>query len=199
MKPFGRFLAAAPDLALGVTFLATWIQPDLVGADRARLAMRLMLLEFIVVHSAGFVGYAATRHRLRIVNLAWGMGISAGYALLVGLIANATGEMWIQWSFMALTANRLATLVLPGVPDGRKAARLGLRWGVSAGLCVLWVMVTTFLPIPALGITSGALGPLPGEGGLWVEEPHRVLVAAAGYFFTQAYLDLRPPAWLANP
>jgi hypothetical protein len=39
---------------------------------------------------------------------------------------------------------------------------------------------------------------MPGAGGLWVEEPHRVLVAAAGYFFSQAYLDLRLPAWMSN-
>lgn len=188
-----RWLAAAPDLALGTAFLTTWIAPNLLGAGRARLATRLMVLEFIVVHSAVLVGFVATRHRLRIVNAAWGLGVSAGYALFVQVIANMTGETWMVWSFFALTANRLMTLVVPGVPDGRRAAQLGTRWVMSTLLYVAWLFVTTFVPIPALGVVPSEVGFSEREGGLWVKEPQRVLVAAAGYFFSQAYIDVRQP------
>ena len=188
-----RLLAAAPDLALGVAFLVSWIAPNLIGPERARLATRLMLLEFIVVHSAVFVGYLATRHHLRIVNAAMGLGVSAAYALFVWVIVSVTGEMWMFWSFAALTANRLMTLVVPGVPDSRRAAQLGTRWVLSTILYIVWIGFTTIVPIPAMGLDSSTVGFLPTESGLWVKEPQRVVVAAAGYFFSQAYLDLRPP------
>jgi hypothetical protein len=115
------------------------------------------------------------------------------------LVGRATDSLWPLWSFWGLTLNRLFSLVGTGLADERKAARLGTRWVVSVVLYVGWVMLTTFLPIPALGIDASMVPDNPKVGGLWVEQPQRVLAAGAGYFFSQAYLDLKRPQWLINP
>lgn len=52
-------IAALPDFGLAGLFLATWIAPRHIGVDRIGTLMLVMLLEFIVVHSAGFMGAAA--------------------------------------------------------------------------------------------------------------------------------------------
>ena len=195
----GRIVAAAPDAALGVTMILMWIAPQLLDVERATYAAQLMTLEFAVVHSAVLVGYMGTRSRSRIVNAVWIIALSGLYSMLAIMIGRATDSLWPLWSFWGLTANRLFSLVGPGLPDERKAARLGTRWVVSVALYVAWVFLTTFLPIPALGIDTGMLPDNPRVRGLWAEQPQRVLAAGAGYFFCQAYLDLKPPGWLTHP
>ena len=199
MKKFGRYLAAAPDLALGATMILTWIAPQLLGPDRAAYAAQLMTLEFVVVHSAVIVGYLGTVSRSRAINGVLIVGVSALYSTLAIMVGRASNSLWPLWSFWGLTLNRLMSLVGAGLVDEKKAARLGTRWVVSVVLYVGWVMLTTFLPIPALGIDASMLPDNPRVGGLWIEQPQRVLAAGAGYFFSQAYLDLRPPGWLLNP
>jgi hypothetical protein len=193
-----RWAAALPDLALSFTFLSTWIAPQLLGADKARYAMQLMVLEFIVVHSAAFVGFVGMRSKSRLVNGASVVGVSALYSVLVWAISTALHAWWPLISFWSLTANRLASLVLTGRPDDSRMARLASRWVLSALLYIGWVFVTIFLPIPRLGLDPSILPAAPGQSGLWVDQPQRVLVAGAGYFLCQALLDLRPVT-LANP
>jgi hypothetical protein len=199
MMGLGRFVSAAPDLALGCTFLLTWIAPQLLGAGQATYAAQLMTLEFVVVHSAVIVGHMGMRSRSRVVNGAWILGLSALYSTIAILIGRASNDLWPLYSFWGLTANRLMTLVGSSGMDERRAARLGTRWVLSVGLYIAWVFLTIFLPIPALGIDPSMVPDNPRVRGLWVEQPQRVLVAGAGYFFSQAYFDLRPPQWLTNP
>ena len=77
MRRLGRLASAAPDLALGCTFLLTWIAPQLVGSGKATYAAQLMTLEFVVVHSAVIVGHMGMRSTSRVVNGAWILGLSA--------------------------------------------------------------------------------------------------------------------------
>jgi len=195
----GRIVAAAPDVALGVMMILTWVVPQLLGPGKATYAGQLMTLEFVVVHSAVIVGYLGTISRSRIVNGALIIGLSALYSMLAIMVGRASNSLWPLWSFWGLTLNRLVSLVGNRLPDEKRAARLGTRWVASVVLYVGWVMLTTFLPIPALGIDASMVPANPKLGGLWVEQPQRVLAAGAGYFFSQAYLDLWPPAWLLNP
>jgi hypothetical protein len=195
----GRIVAAAPDVALGVVMILTWTAPQLLGPGRATYAAQLMTLEFVVVHSAVLIGVMGTRSHSRLVNAAWILGLSALYSTIAIAIGRASDSLWPLWSFWGLTANRLFTLVGTGRPDDAKAARLGTRWVVSVVLYIGWVMLTTFVPIPAFGIEASMVPENSRVGGLWAEQPQRVLAAGAGYFFAQAYLDLWPPAWLLNP
>lgn len=52
-------LSALPDFCIAATFLITWVRPLAFGGRMVAYLMLVMLLEFIVVHSAGFMGSAA--------------------------------------------------------------------------------------------------------------------------------------------
>lgn len=55
----GAWIGALPDFGLAAVALLTWVRPGLLGTGLVRWFVMLMLLEFIVVHSAGFLGMAA--------------------------------------------------------------------------------------------------------------------------------------------
>ena len=56
MSLLARAVSALPDVALGVLFLVTWIDPRVFGEGVLQYALLTMLMEFIVVHSSGFDG-----------------------------------------------------------------------------------------------------------------------------------------------
>ena len=129
----GRIVAAAPDVALGLTMILTWIAPQLLGPGKATYAAQLMTLEFVVVHSAVIVGYLGTISRSRIVNGALIIGISALYSMLAILVGRASNSLWPLWSFWGLTLNRLFSLVGNRVARREEGGEAGNPMGGVGG------------------------------------------------------------------
>lgn len=190
-------LAALPDFGLAGLFLATWIAPDVLGAQRIGFLLLVMLLEFIVVHSAGFMGAAATGTASRFRRLQWIVGLGAFYTLFVGAFAAAFGVWWPLGAFWGLTLNRLLGLLIGQAPseDGRMFMMRSWAVGVMAYLGA--VFATTLMPVPELGVDAAARAAanLPG-GGLWIDEPQRVLAAGALYFGALGLSELADHRWL---
>jgi len=71
------------------------------------------------------------------------------------------------------------------------------NWAMSTASYLVWVIGTTVLPVPSFGISAAAIASagIASAGingtGLWVEEPARLMAGGAGYFLTQAWLELR--------
>ena len=186
-----RAISAAPDLALGFAFLLTWRDPNWLGFSMVRYAVLTMLLEFVVIHSSGFMSGVAIFGKSRRTR-AWGViGLGAAYTVLVSVFALAFGEWWPLWAFWALTLNRLLGVLLRPSLDDVEAMEVMSRWAVSVVLYLCWVGVSTVSSLPPLGVDAQVVITidLPGSG-LWIEEPHRALVTGAGYFTSQALLDL---------
>ncbi len=53
--PFPHIVSSFPDVLLALTFLVTWIEPDTLGEGMVASLFQVMLLEFIIIHSAGFM------------------------------------------------------------------------------------------------------------------------------------------------
>jgi hypothetical protein len=70
-------------------------------------------------------------------------------------------------------------------------------WAVGAMAYLGAVFATTLLPVPELGIDAGvrAAADLPG-GGLWIDEPQRVIAAGFLYFTMLGLSELADHAWL---
>jgi hypothetical protein len=190
-----RALSALPDATLGAVFLLTWVAPRFFGRGVLKYALLTMLMEFFVVHSSGFMGLVLLGMSPSVAKrtlAAVGFGLVYS-AILLGF-ALSIGAWWPLWSFWGLTFNRLTNTILGGDASRRAQARIANDWATSAAWYLLWLF-STLLPFPALGITPevAASAGLPGEG-LWVREPHRVLVAGAGYFLCQAWVELRGEA-----
>jgi len=196
-SPLPALLSALPDFALAGLFLATWIAPDLLGTGRIGQLMLVMLLEFIVVHSAAFMGMAAvggttTWHKIRAI-----LGFGVFYTLFVGGFALAFGVLWPLAAFWGLTLNRLLSAILGQAAEGDERQLMMRGWAVGALAYLAAVFATTLLPVPRLGITSEVVtaAALPGSG-LWISEPWRVLAAGFLYFSAVGLSELVDHRWL---
>lgn len=139
-----RFVAALPDFVIAGVALLTWIDPSILGEQWAGYFLTLMLLEFIVVHSAAFLGLAAFSDAPKATRVKQVLGLSAFYSLF-GAAISFGAKAW---------------------------------WPLLAG-----AFATVLLPLPELGVRSSMLGPIGEDsGGIWVDEPHRVIAFAFLYF-----------------
>ena len=176
-------VAAVPDFLLAGTFLVTWVAPYAFGELTVKRLLLLMLLEFIVVHSAGFMGAAAVSNlpKAKIVGAMLGLGVL--YSLFAGAFSLAFGSWWPIAAFWALMANRLLGVIVGQPADGREREFVMAGWAAGAGAYLLAVFATVLLPVPRLGITQGVVSSqsLPGSG-VWIEEPHRVVASGVIYF-----------------
>jgi hypothetical protein len=176
-------LAALPDFALAGAFLVTWIDPFALGATAVPYYLLTMLLEFVIVHSSAFMGNVllsseAPARRLRNV-----LGLGLFYTLFVGGFALGFGTWWPIWAFWGLTFNRMLSVILGDAPEGRERQYVRAGWALSVMYYLGGAFATTLLPVPEFGVTAAARGALdlPG-GGLWVDEPQRVLAFGFLYF-----------------
>jgi hypothetical protein len=123
------------------------------------------------------------------------VGLGLVYSTILLGFALALEAWWPLWAFWGLTLNRLTNALLAGKAAKEARTRVANDWATSVAWYLLWVIATSLLWVPALGITPGvvAAAGLPGEG-LWVAQPQRVVVAGAGYFLCQAWVELRGQA-----
>jgi hypothetical protein len=192
-------LAAAPDLGLAAVFLFAWLAPvELPDGIVGGLTL-VMLLEFIIVHSSGFMGGILLGEAPRQRKAMLVLGLSAFYTLFVGGFALAYKTWWPLASFWGLQANRMLGVLIGQSPGGEERIFLARTWVAGVLFYLGGVFLTTLLPVPPLGLTSDVVGGqgLPG-GGLWVDEPHRVVAFGFLYFAATGISELHGHRWL-NP
>jgi hypothetical protein len=189
--------AALPDLLLGLVFLVVWIDPARLGAAPVGPLMLTMLLEFIVVHSSGFMGTVMVGDLPRERKVASLLGLGAFYTLFVAGFALTFKTWWPLASFWGLTVNRLLSVLLGQAPAGDERAFAQRSWGVGALFYLGFTFVTILLPLPRLGMTPAAVSAqdLPGSG-LWVSQPWRVLAFGFLYFTATGLSELIDHRWL---
>jgi hypothetical protein len=190
------FGAALPDFALAAVFLTAWRSPELLPEAFIGWCVLIILLEFFIVHSAGFTGFVLTggwRPRRKLIAMA---GLGAFYTLLVGGFALAAKSWWVLASFWGLMINRmLSGLFARGGDDERMVVMAS--WAASVFFYVLAVAVTAIAPVPPLGITPEVVAAQGFEmGGLWAEEPHRAVAAGFFYFLAVGLVELAMHRWM---
>lgn len=178
-----RVLAALPDFAIAIVALLTWIDPSILGEHWAGYFLTLMLLEFIVVHSAAFLGVVAFSDAPRRKRVALTLGLAGFYTLFGAAIAWGAKAWWPLLAFWGLIVNRLLGILFGTVPSGHEKEAMQAGWVVGAVSYLFGAFATVLLPLPRLGVRPEMLGPIGDDsGGLWVDEPHRVLAFAVLYF-----------------
>lgn len=190
-------LAAIPDFAIAGLALVTWISPARVGEEKVAWFLGLMLLEFIVVHSSAFLGAVALSDAPKPRRVAQALALSAFYTMFAAAFAFGVQHWWPLWAFWALSANRMLGILLGQAPTGRERDFAMASWAAGAACYLFGVFATLLLPLPRLGIRSSMLGDLTEDsGGVWVDEPHRVVAFAALYFTLTGLLNLMSDRWL---
>ena len=186
-------LAALPDALTALVFLAAWIAPLHWGRELVGNLMLVMLLEFLVVHSGGFIGQVVLSPAVsRAAKTAAVVGFGAFYMIFVLAFSLAFHRPWAVAAFTWLLFGKLVTVWLSPVPPAREVQRQKLLWGVSVMLYLAGVFATSLLPLPRLGLQPDVVAQLglPGKG-LWVERPHTVIAFGALYFGALAALKWR--------
>ena len=192
----GRRLEALLDGAFGAAMLVTWIAPTLLGAGMLQVAITTFMLEFLVIHSAGFMAAAfnaSSNPRGRVRAL---LVLACLYLLLAAGFAASMDDWWPLPAFALLLAGRIGIAWRHRSAAPEQAAVGGRQlmndWVNSQVLYIPWVFAGLLLPWPPLGVTPEvvAAAGVPGTGE-WVERPQTVLVAGAGYFLCRAWMQWR--------
>lgn len=196
---FQRLVHALPDAITASLFLYAWLAPLRWRENLVAELMLVMLVEFILIHSAPFLGSIvlasdqALRDRLKAF-----AGFTIFYSLFIGGFALSFGSWWPVIAFVWLVAAKLVSLLSGERHPERETQRMRGWWGVSAGLYLLAVFATLFLPFPEFGITrQGAAYGISASGGIWVSDPHTGIAAGCLYFGMLAATKLaeRPTWW----
>jgi hypothetical protein len=174
--------SAGSDFALAAAFLITWHAPYTFGEHAVRGFMYLMLIEFLVVHSTGFLGAIAAK------DMAFGLrAMMYGFLLLFdGLMAGAFSVSYGGWwPFLCMTMQCLgkAQTVLMKPQDDEAQSRVMAHWAGMTALFLAGVFLTVVYDVPAYGITAEVIARQEFTvGGLWPEQPYRVIAFGAIYF-----------------
>ena len=144
-------ISALPDIALAGAFLLTWISSYRLGERMVAHLVLIMLMEFIVVHSAAFMGTVAVSGESKWRKVALIVGLSIFYSVFAGGFSWAFRDWFPLLAFWGLTLNRLAGVIVGQAPEGRERMLVQKGWAASAILYLLGAGLTAFLPLPALG------------------------------------------------
>jgi hypothetical protein len=194
----GRSLAAAlPDFVLAAVFLGTWIWPARAGYSRVGHLTLVILLEFIIVHSAAFMGNVLISPLSREKKVMSTLGLGLFYSLFVGAFSLAFHSAWPLLSFWGLMANRMMSVIVGQAPEGEEREFVQASWAVGAMAYLAFTFLTMILPIPRLGLTPEVMPRLHLEGsGLWVSQPWRVMAFGMLYFGGVGWSELNDHRWL---
>lgn len=198
MSPRARgSLAALPDAVTAAAFFAVWVNPFVFGPLSVKTAALTMLVEFVLIHATGvltgFLGPAddAPRHgrwqRRGMLAVVCGF-----YLLMIAAFAWSFGAWWPFVAFAWLVVGK----VLWARRDAAAAAgrwedahdSMGRRMAAWAGSVVAYLgacFATIVPPVPRWGMTverQPDFGLAEAGGGLWIDEPHRVVAMGVLYF-----------------
>ncbi len=199
-KYLSHSLVALPDCITATVYLLTWFSPFLFGLKAVKYLMLLMLVEFIMVHSGGFLGSIFLDEKLTQARKSMSLiGMGFFYLLFIGAFAFIFEAMWPVYSFLWLLIAKLLGIWLSKKQSTHARESQVRLWGVSVMAYLFAVFFTTLLWLPKFGITATRVSEfgIPGKG-LWVEQPHTVIAAGFIYFALLAWFKFKQPSWLSK-
>lgn len=187
-----RLLAALPDAVTAGVFLALWIAPLRFGDGGVRTAMLVMLVEFVLIHAAMFLGTRVLSARTPARRIALLLVFAGFYGMFIAAWSVVFRAWWPLLAFAWLLLGKAAIAADPGRSETERLRRMQSDQLLATLAYLAGAFATTLVPLPRLGIGADVvprLG-LPG-GGLWVEQPHTVIAFGALYFGLLAWSKWR--------
>ncbi|HVS64976.1 MAG TPA: hypothetical protein VMT85_15900 [Thermoanaerobaculia bacterium] len=187
----GSIIAAAPLLWMSWTLARLWVDPasNDDAASWVRFGVGLMLLEFVLLHSGVFVGAGVIAAKTLFKRILVFAGLLVFYgvfalALSLGISSRAVLEIY---GFVML--GRFVSVLA----DAGSGTEMFIARSVGGTVIYLpMVFASVLLPWPRLGITEelAAAARTDNSSGVWVDEPHRAIGAAAIYFLLMGLIEL---------
>ena len=188
--PYPNVFSAIPDFVMGLAFLATWIEPASIGEDMISSLAQVMILEFIIIHSAGFMasviyGDASKWKKMRIL-----FGLGLFYVVFVVGFSFGFRSWWPLIAFGGLMFNRMLSVLTGQAGQGKEYEFFKNMWGVNVASYLVSLFAVLLFPLPAFGVSSNALSHL-NMGGDFIEQPHKMIVWGFLYFSLMGLYELR--------
>ncbi len=189
-------LSAIPDFGLALVFLVTWISPYAFAEKTVANLVLVVLMEFLIIHSSGFMGYVLFREAGKWRKTVQTIGLAFLYTVFVAAFSFSFGEWWPLWAFWGMTLNRLLGILLGQAPTGQEKALVQKSWVVGALMYFFFVFSTVLVPLPALGVTVEVV---TRQGftmtGLWVEDPETALALGFLYYASVGLSEMFGHSW----
>lgn len=184
-------ISASPDFLMALAFFATWIDPTALGNDMLNYCMLIMLLEFITIHSAGFLGFAILLGKSKFQKILRVIGLGLLYSIFIWAFSGSSGEFWPLLTFWFLLLNRILGVLLGDDSSYSLKGVIIIRWAWSIFCFLMSIMITALLPIPQFGWSNTAVNSIPSTGsGLWIDEPQTLLAAGCIYFLSIGIFEM---------
>lgn len=191
-----HLISALPSFFISGMFLITWIAPDAFGEKTITYLMLVMLLEFINVHAAGFMGTTIISDSGRGTKATMIVGLGVFYTLFVGAFAASFEQWWPLWAFWGLVLNRLLGVLLGKALTGQERKMIETSWAIGVFCYVMLVFATVILPVPSFGVSSEVIARQGFTmGGLWIDEPYRLMAFGFLYFAAIGMTELFSYKW----
>jgi hypothetical protein len=171
------------------------------GPLTVKRLITVMLLEFLVIHSAGFMGNLAVSDAPKSRKITSMAGFAVFYLLMALGFVVQMKAWWPFLSFVLLLFSRMLGVLLGRAPDAERKRYVQSCWGFGVAAYLLTTFVTIVMPIPRLGITRevAALQDFGGVSGLWISDPHRPIAMGVLYFTSVGLWTLYAPLYLVRP
>lgn len=189
-------MVALPDFGVAAVFLITWIDPTFFGEKMVTSLVMVMLLEFLVVHSAGFMGVIVHGDGPRHTRILMLLGLTAVYVLFAAGFAAGMRSWWPVQAMLLLTVNRMLPLLFGKMPDARGIDPVMGSWAASVVFYLFAVFAGVMADVPPLGITPEVIA---AQGmtvrGEWPEYPYKPIASGTIYFTLQGIWELMLGWW----
>lgn len=174
--------SAVPDFALAGLFLLTWVRPYAFDEEMVHHLMFVMLLEFLVVHSTGFLGAVSDRGNTRWERVFMLSVLLLLYSLFAAAFSVSYGGPWPFIAFMYLTLSKVPNIIFRGT-SADKMMGVMANWATMVALYLFGCFATLMYDVPPLGVTPEVIARQGFTvGGEWPEQPYRVMAFGAIYF-----------------
>ncbi|MFA5834553.1 MAG: hypothetical protein WDA22_13830 [Bacteroidota bacterium] len=188
--PYSNVFSAAPDFVMGLAFLATWIDPASIGEDMVSSLSQIMILEFIIIHSAGFMtsiiyGNAPKGKKIKIL-----FGLGLFYSVFVLGFSFGFRSWWPLIAFGGLMFNRMLSVLTGQAEQGKENEFIMNMWGVNVACYLVSLFAVLLIPLPTFGVSSNALSHL-NMGGDFIDQPHKMIAWGFLYFSLIGLYELK--------
>jgi hypothetical protein len=154
-----------------------------------RYAVGLMALEFIILHSGGFMGaMAASTESLKKRVQAF-LGLFVFYSLFAYGFAKMVDSFQILYVYGFIMLGRFITII---IASGEGKSQILSRSAFGTMVYMAAVFATLFIPVPELGVTHEVLEQVYPDrrGGEWEQNPEIAIAAGIIYFSALALYEI---------
>jgi len=191
-------IGGLPLLFLSLTLFKVWLDP--MSIDQGgwlRMAATLVVIEFLLLHSGGFMAAGGVICNSLWQRLAWFVLFALVYGGSIWAFAAWSDAAYVAWILSGVLISRLLTLVI--LRDKKGTIMMFQRSAVGTMILVLTALVC-FIPLPELGVTEALREATFGAPeDLMSSDPQRFIAWGVLYFLlmalTEFYVGWRLPDW----